>query len=356
MKPNEHFQTLDALRGVAAIGVVTYHESGGCFPSGWLAVDLFFMLSGFVIAFAYEEKLLADLSFGDFIVRRCIRLYPIVLAGTLLGLISVILKLAHGSAPMPWRELISAFWKSLILLPQTKVSVLGNETFPLNTVIWSLYFELLANFFYGVIAFRFRTPILSAIVIGSLVGIVLFGEVGGNQTQNFLAGFPRVGFGFFAGVVLFRLHKAGRLPPISAAPVRLAMALAAIFSIPLSFSGLTLIPAGAAFALIIIAAAHSENGKVDDPVQRWLGAISYPLYALHRPLFAMSVGLYFLLPIQTPLTHISFFLVLAAVNVFISGLAFRLYDVPFRRALTRMSIRIAAASKAAGRTGVALRQ
>src|SRR5688572_5964759 len=90
MSGKPHFETLDGLRGVAALAVLVAHASAillgeSVVPRQLLAVQFFFMLSGFVMAYSYEQKLLFGMPFRDFILRRVIRLYPMILLGALLG-------------------------------------------------------------------------------------------------------------------------------------------------------------------------------------------------------------------------------------------------------------------------------
>ena len=79
-------------------------------------------------------------------------------------------------------------------------------------MIWSLFFELIANILYGLFLFKSRLPVLLVIVGSSLISIVLMGPVGGYEAQNFWAGFPRVGFDFFGGVILYKIYLSNRLP------------------------------------------------------------------------------------------------------------------------------------------------
>ena len=80
-----HYELLDGLRGVAALVVIWYHVFEGFaaspvdqrFNHGYLAVDFFFILSGFVVGYAYDDRWKRrTLSFGGFIKRRLIRLHP----------------------------------------------------------------------------------------------------------------------------------------------------------------------------------------------------------------------------------------------------------------------------------------
>ena len=102
----QHFATLDGLRGIAAIVVVIFHDLSpfdldSLIPHAPLAVDFFFCLSGFVVAYAYEKRLLGTMSFADFVAVRIIRLYPLILAGLLLGAVVFVLRagLLHHEFP-----------------------------------------------------------------------------------------------------------------------------------------------------------------------------------------------------------------------------------------------------------------
>lgn len=108
MTQRRHFLVLDALRGVAALGVLVFHTSYGL-PSGILAVDLFFMLSGFVIAFSYEDQLLHGLSVSEFALRRFVRLYPMILLGSIAGLLAFLIHNATQSPGYPAAKIIRAF-------------------------------------------------------------------------------------------------------------------------------------------------------------------------------------------------------------------------------------------------------
>lgn len=91
-----HYELLDGLRGVAALLVVFYHifeglsfAAGGTLITvinhGYLAVDFFFILSGFVIGYAYDDRLGKSMSLGNFFKRRLIRLHPMIVMGSCAG-------------------------------------------------------------------------------------------------------------------------------------------------------------------------------------------------------------------------------------------------------------------------------
>src|ERR1700754_1815377 len=97
---HHRYHTLDAMRGVAALSVLLYHWRPQLpwilFGSGYLAVDLFFLLSGFIIAHAYDEKLAKGLGFLDFLALRLMRLCPMLAFGTAIGFALLAVQSLHG--------------------------------------------------------------------------------------------------------------------------------------------------------------------------------------------------------------------------------------------------------------------
>ena len=88
-----HYEILDGLRGVAAVMVIIFHlfeaHAGGSHLTqiinhGYLAVDFFFMLSGVVIGYAYDDRW-NRMTVGTFFKRRIIRLHPMVIMGSIVG-------------------------------------------------------------------------------------------------------------------------------------------------------------------------------------------------------------------------------------------------------------------------------
>ncbi len=344
MTKQNHFLALDALRGVAAVSVMLFHISNGWLPCGYLAVDMFFMLSGFVLAFSYEDRLRNRMSFREFLLRRLIRLYPMIIAGSVAGLFSSIGRYELYHHHIPAHSYIASFLYSLIILPQISVTPFGSQIFPLNTVIWSLFFELIANILYGLFLFKSRLPVLMVIVGSSLIAIVLIGPVGGYETQNFWAGFPRVGFDFFGGVILYKIYLSNRLPHWRIGPITLSIALFAIFSIPTAIDGLMLIPILFSFSFIIYSAAHIDKIQKYNSIQNLLGAISYPLYALHRPLFAVCLFLLLKLGVDMDRQY-PIIVFLSSIMIFAgSYFVLKLYDEPLRAYLSRKLLKAKATS------------
>ncbi len=135
-----HFELLDGLRGVAALAVVVLHswKSRGIAPNGHLAVDFFFLLSGFVIAYAYEDRILAGMPLKEFFVRRLIRLYPMIFVGAAGGVvIALIHNLTDKVHAYPLHSLAVSGVSSFFLIPYSGHD-LGPDSFNFNPPLWSL--------------------------------------------------------------------------------------------------------------------------------------------------------------------------------------------------------------------------
>lgn len=270
------FNTLDGLRGIAAILVLFYHLGGHspiAAPAGYLAVDLFFGLSGFVIALAYDARLRAGLSFGEFALLRLVRVYPMALLGAAIGV-----------------ALSGRFLPSLLLVPDfagigAPYPVL-NGLYPANIPLWSLALELVVNFAFAIVALRAGWRALAGILAVSAavlaVGAIRYdlSELGGFwATVGF--GLARTVFSFALGVGMQRLqvHFA-----IRRRETRLAWLL------PLALIGLlTQVPAhdaGWNFACVfVLLPLLLWLGTIwETPHTRLfaeLGGLSYPLYCIH---------------------------------------------------------------------------
>src|SRR5450631_1991420 len=176
----EHFEVLDGLRGTGAFLIVLFHVFN--YPFGirhplhfmhlaYLAVDFFFVLSGFVVAYAYDDRW-TRMTMLQFFRIRLIRLHPLVLVGATLGLLGYVLDpfnnmRNHKALPM----LVLAYVTSLLLLPSPPVAGRHNESQALNGPAWSLMQEYLGNIVYAVILRRLRTITLG--IIFGLSGLLL---------------------------------------------------------------------------------------------------------------------------------------------------------------------------------------
>jgi peptidoglycan/LPS O-acetylase OafA/YrhL len=330
---SSRFAVMDGLRGVAAMAVVLCHSwpDGGPVQNGPLAVDFFFLLSGFVIAHAYEDELRAGL-IRAFLVRRLIRLLPLVWLGAGGGfLVALIHTLTHSGAPAALPAVVSSGLLSLCLIPYLGPG-LGEDTFSFNPPLWSLSFELAANLVYAVLARRLSSGVLVGIVATGLAVTVWGGGLGGGAKATLGLGVPRVACGFFGGVLLHRLHRAGRLPQLSGRFSVLSLALLSAVCCPWVIRGWTFLAVYILFALIIAGAVGARPGRLAR-FYLTLGVISYPLYALHwLTLFAlMTIAIHFDIPyaLHTPVV-----LANAVCAPFIAYAVALWYDAPLRRYIT----------------------
>jgi len=360
LAPKNHYEILGGLRGVAAILVVCFHlletYSGDRFHQiinhGYMAVDFFFVLSGFVVAYAYDDRW-AKMSQWDFYKRRLIRLQPMVIMGMLIGAALFYFQACSAS------PLISStpVWKMLLvmiigftLLPiPVSMDIRGwREMHPLDGPAWSLFFEYIANILYAVIVRRFSKTALAILVVLSacfLLQYLIMGPhgdvIGGwsiDRTQLHI-GFARLLYPFFAGVLLMR---AGKLIKVKGAFAICSLLLVITFSIPriggsghLWMNGLyEAVCIIFLFPLIVsIGAGSHMTGKYTIKVCQFLGALSYPLYIIHYPLIYLHLAWVTNNKIPMPTGLLGGLVVLIAAIV-IAFLCLKLYDEPVRKWLT----------------------
>lgn len=339
-----HYAGLDLLRGVAAFGVLWFHCSAhldlpGFFAHGYLAVDFFFVLSGFVMARAYCARIEAKrLSLPRFALIRATRLLPLIVLGT--GLAAVI-EIGRPNIVDQHRHLVDAARAVVmgsLLVPTLRSTTLELGIFPLNGPTWSLFLETVANAFFAVWArSRMGLPALAAVLgisaVGLLWGVQRYGAICfGPLPDSFWLGFARVGWSFAVGLVLFHLrHRAPRVP--FAIPVLL---LVAVMTTP---------PLGAASAafdaacvcvvlpLVVMLASAAEFGAAGRRWSGWSGDLSYPIYALHYPLVRFFGVIALWLHLSLAGRYGLVILTTVVVSV-LSALSYRFYDVPVRRWLT----------------------
>jgi peptidoglycan/LPS O-acetylase OafA/YrhL len=284
----ERYAGLDALRGLGASLVVLLHLDAATsalpvFSRGYLAVDLFFMLSGFVIGQAYHDRLInRELDINRYIIMRLRRLYPVILMGIM-----------FGSVPFFWRETsistILIFIFHILLIP----AVWTGSVFPLNFPHWSLFFEILANAAHARLALsRFQVPTTAIVGVASIIYLWVIFHNGtanlGASRATFWFGIPRVMFGFFVGLLLFKFWKSDKFwkPRVNGLlPIAVGCAvilLPQIYHAPGAISDAMTIML--AFPAIIWLAACSKFGSLGTAVATFAGELSYPLYAIHAPM------------------------------------------------------------------------
>ncbi len=263
-EPFHRLKGLDALRGIAALVVLSYHVAAifaiSGQPNGYLAVDFFFMLSGFVIAGVLERTPEAGV---EFVCSRYKRFWPTMAAGTAIGL--------FVTPYSQWWEALPGF----MLLPIFSSA----WVFPLNSPTWSIFFELYANAVHSVM--RRLWP---AVFFASLALLIVTGGFGGGPTPgNFFQGFPRVLLSYSLGVMMFQRWTVGGLPlKIPACFGLLLLTLLVPWQSPwLDYS----------FVLLICPLLIMSGVKESLPFAEKLGALSFPLYAIHYPLLLAGKSL-----------------------------------------------------------------
>ena len=342
----QHFLMLDGLRGVAAIAVAIYHACtvfGGAqlLPKAFLAVDFFFLLSGIVVAHAYERRLKQG-QIREYFERRLIRLYPMILIGALLGMSVIITSPAARGLPAAALVYLGLF--AALCLPITRANVYpGNHSItPVNGPSWSLFFEIFVNAVYGLVAKRLTDRRLAAISLTALVveAVVIFkfNTVGfGVYVEDYKWGFVRVIFPFFTGVLINRILAPRMLPMSAAAPVLLAVALVATFYVPTSgvWNAVSeLIAIAIIYPCVIILAMRLTISSRQGRVLAWLGAVSYPVYAIHSPLFLWLARLQRVTASRFQVSPYCWIVIAIAFALVCAWTAYKIYDLPLREALT----------------------
>lgn len=304
-----HYDLLDGLRGVAAITVVWFHIFEAFATShldqrinhGYLAVDFFFILSGFVIGYAYDDRW-GKMKTKDFIKRRVIRLHPMVVMGAIIGAVMFywqgcpvwdVSKVTIGALFM------ATFINALLLpaTPGTEIRGLG-EMYPLNGPGWSLFFEYIGNILYALFIHKFSTRVLAVLVFLAGCGLALF-AIGGPYGDicagfsltgtEFTAGSLRLLFSFSAGLLLFRIFKPVK---VKGAFWICSLSIIALLSVPrlggaeyLWMNGVYDTVCFAVFFpfLVYLGASGKTTDKYTTRICKFLGDISYPLYMVHYP-------------------------------------------------------------------------
>ena len=297
------FHLLDGLRGLAAMLVVLYHsplqlQTRFHFGNSYLAVDFFFCLSGFVVAYSYLGPLRGTMRLRDFAATRFIRLYPLFAVSMLFSVLRIYfspLKLHDVSSSFDLGILIAS---SVLMVPNLWVSGLGGELFPLNVPAWSLLLEVLANLVFAAAVRSGRSrallPLLYAISLCVLLAAVSQRESFdmGAEWRGAAIGVARAGVSFIAGAGLLALYSRrplGGLP--SGHATAAAIALTTIFlcslMLPSRWTGNARYPLCMAlllFPVLVYAGARCTLPASLHGLCAFLGEASYPLYILHVPL------------------------------------------------------------------------
>ena len=341
IKTKKHFEILDGLRGIAALAVVIFHFMEWVFTDfsknfishGFLAVDFFFCLSGFVIGYAYDDRI-RKMGVGEFFKSRLIRLHPLVILGSILGLLAFLfdpfaLPIAYDAG-----KLLLLFICSLFLIPFPIMEDRAFNLFGFNAPAWSLFWEYVANIFYAFVLYKVGRRSLAALTFLAAIGICIVSHQAGNllggwSKDNFLDGGARVAYSFLAGLLLYRFNW---IIKSKFGFISLAVLLFLAFIMPWTkWNGLTeALVVLFYFPLIVSLGAGSYLSARWKKLCRFSGNISYPLYMTHYAAIWIFEN-YFTNknPSTTELTYI----IIGGIIflVVIAYLAMRLYDIPLRR-------------------------
>lgn len=306
------YELLDGLRGVAAVLVVWYHffepfhRSDLILNHGYLGVDFFFVLSGFVIGYAYDGRWKRGMTVGLFMLRRVIRLQPMVVLSVILGAVVWLLQgsVKWDGTPVPLDNLLVALLLGLVLIPVwpgAGADVRGNgEMFPLNGPSWSLFFEYIGSFLYAVILHRLSIRWLRVVVIVSALCLAAcaFTHISGGYDigigwtldgLGFFGGFFRLSFSFSVGLLISRTFRPRR---IRGAFWICSFIITVLLAWPYiggpepsmwnaaydSIAAILIFP-----ALVYIGACGTTTDSFSTGICNFLGEISYPVYIVHYP-------------------------------------------------------------------------
>ena len=364
-----HYEILDGLRGVAALLVVFYHifeglsfAAGGTVITtinhGYLAVDFFFILSGFVIGYAYDDRWGRSLTLGNFFKRRLIRLHPMIVMGAVLGVVFYVLQgsVMWDGTRVATSMVMLALLCALFFIPAAPGScydIRGNaEMFPLNGPSWSLFFEYIGNLLYALFIHRLGNKALTALVVLTGAGLAWFmlfdvvgyGMIGVGWTLdglNFFGGLLRMLFPFSLGMLLARKFQPVK---VRGAFWICSAVLLVLFCVPyiegqavVSLNGLyesvcifLIFP-----ALVWLGASDKTTDRRSTQICKFSGDISFPLYAVHYPVMYLFYSWlienkYYTFGEIWPMA-----LVVYVGSVLLAYAALKLYDEPVRKWLTK---------------------
>ncbi len=360
-----HYNILDGLRGVAAITVVCFHLFEAYATShldqqlnhGYLAVDFFFILSGFVVGYAYDDRW-KTMKIKDFLKRRFIRLQPMVVIGAIIGAIMFYFQgcSVWDVSKVSIGMLLLATLLNICLIPATpgfEIRGVG-EMYPLNGPSWSLFFEYIGNILYALFIRKLSIRNLTIFVLLAGLGLAAFsifgpyGDicVGFSLTDdNMVGGSLRILFSFPAGLLLSRIFKPVH---IKGAFWICSLSVVVLLVIPRVGDGESLWMNGlydtVCFAflfplLVYLGASGKTTDKHTTRVCKFLGDISYPLYMVHYPF----IYLYYAWVKNESLTFVQSLpgaLALVIGNILLAYLCLKLYDEPVRKYLAKHFLRI----------------
>ncbi len=329
------------------------------FNHGYLAVDFFFILSGFVIGYAYDDRW-GRMSVKDFFKRRLIRLHPMIVIGTVLGVITFLIQGSEqwNGTKVSLSMVMLAMLLHMFLIPAAPGSgaeVRGNgEMYPLNGPAWSLFFEYIGNILYALFLRKLSTTVLTIVVTLAGLGLATFaifnysgyGHLGVGWSMldyNLIGGFLRLLFAFSVGLLMSRIFQPVR---IKGAFWICSLAIIVLLSIPYIGNGEApwmngLYDAVCTIVIFPILVYLGASGKTPDKMTsrmcKFFGDISYPLYIVHYPFMYLFYSWVW----KNELTFAKAWpiaLLLFFGNILLAYTCLKLFDEPVRKYLTKRFI------------------
>jgi len=340
----QHFETLDGLRGVAALAVVCFHFMEMAYSDyaknfiahGFLAVDFFFCLSGFVIGYAYDDRI-GKMGVKEFFKSRLIRLHPLVIFGSVLGLLAFLFDPFGGHIELySGGKIVLVFICSILMIPFPLVADRAFNLFSFNAPAWSLFWEYVANIVYAFVLCRMSRRWLIIVTILSAAALCVVccragNLMGGWGGPNFWDGFARISFSFLAGLLIYRSNwiiknKLGF--------IGLTALLSLAFVMPFTKWNFITEPLVVLFyfpLLIALGAGSSLSARLKK-LCIFSGKISYPLYMTHYAVIWMFGNYY---ASHKPAAG-QLAVIIAAGMILLVGAAYLvmvIFDIPVRKYL-----------------------
>lgn len=360
-----HYLFLDGLRGVAALMVLGFHlfeavafaagEPEQNMFHGFLAVDFFLILSGFVMGYAYDNEW-DKMSVGQFFRKRLIRLHPMVVMGAAVGLAAFLFQggLKWDGSTNSWVNIALSTILALLLLPSpARLDVRGNtEIFPLNGPHWSLFFEYIGNIVYALAIRKFTTKTLKtwvAVTGVSFLCVGIFGPYGSlgygwsSQPVSLLGGFLRMSFDYGLGMLLIRTFREKNVKSserkhtfiIYAALLVMLLCVPSLGKLNVYFEFLCV---AICFPTIIwFSAKGVAQSGFEHKSLKFIGDLSYPLYAIHYPFIYLYIG--WINEGRHPFGPYGWCTpaAIALIVIAIAAISMKFYDFPIRKRLAKKS-------------------
>lgn len=341
----KHFEILDGLRGVAAVSVVLFHFMEMVFSDysknfmghGFLAVDFFFCLSGFVIGYAYDDRM-GKIGVKSFFIARAIRLHPLVIFGSVLGLLMFLFDPFGGPpAAYGWDTVALIFLCSILLIPFPTMPERYFNNFSFDAPAWSLFWEYVANIVYAYILCRMSRRYLRILVAVAGLWLCYVGYhrgnlMGGWGGRNFWDGGARIAFSFSAGLLVYRSNWVIKN---SLGFIGLSLLLLAALMMPY-FKWNWMAELAVVLLYLPLLIALGAGARLRPAFQKlcvFSGKISYPLYMTHYA-FIWVFG-HFYDKFKPSMTQV--YLIVVASTICLIGVAYLVmiaFDIPVRRYLT----------------------